>query len=265
MSTQRSPLGLDEAASARGSPRKEQDFRGSAILHQQRRLKQATQFAHKDSADLLPLDQLWRLGTSKDLQPHNVIQRRLLGGSPVKESCGLAQVPHLCGQGAQSPNEETRQPKLHDEDPSPVSNQLLPTKQPEETAVDGWRGHVLLVPCKVGTRDICAKLCTERQVNLISKACVKKLGLQATNGPHEKIVVDIELGGESLTCKAVIQDDDTVEFCMGLETLVSLKTCIDLERGVLKTPTQEIPFMSSPSPRQTMEKMTEAVGNPSEQ
>lgn len=42
-------------------------LRDKAVLHQQRRLKQATQFSHKDSADLLPLDGLKRLGTSKDL------------------------------------------------------------------------------------------------------------------------------------------------------------------------------------------------------
>lgn len=42
-------------------------LRDKAVLHQQRRLKQATLFTHKDSADLLPLDGLKRLGTSKDL------------------------------------------------------------------------------------------------------------------------------------------------------------------------------------------------------
>lgn len=42
-------------------------MRDKAIMHQQRRLKQATQFSHKDSADLLPLDGLKRMGTSKDL------------------------------------------------------------------------------------------------------------------------------------------------------------------------------------------------------
>uniref|UniRef100_A0A8D0HJD7 Nuclear receptor interacting protein 2 n=1 Tax=Sphenodon punctatus TaxID=8508 RepID=A0A8D0HJD7_SPHPU len=57
---------------------REVELRNKAILQQQRRLKQATQFVHKDSADLLPLDGLKRLGTSKDLQPHSVVQRRLL-------------------------------------------------------------------------------------------------------------------------------------------------------------------------------------------
>ncbi|KAG9471335.1 hypothetical protein GDO78_015131 [Eleutherodactylus coqui] len=223
MSFQKPRLGLGEDANVRGTPRKEQDFRGSAILHQQRRLKQAHQFVHKDSADLLPLDQLRRLGTSKDLQPHSVIQRRLMGGSPIKETSGLAQLPHQCGQGAQSSDVETKPAKLHNEDPSPVSNQLLTSKQPEQMVAESWRGQALLVPCKAGTWDICVKLSTERQENLISTACVKRLGLQATNGPEEKMTVDIELGGATLTCKVTIVDDDSFEFCMGLETLISLK------------------------------------------
>ncbi|EMP39693.1 Nuclear receptor-interacting protein 2 [Chelonia mydas] len=45
----------------------EVELQDKAILQQKRRLKQATQFVHKDSADLLPLDGLKRLGTSKDL------------------------------------------------------------------------------------------------------------------------------------------------------------------------------------------------------
>ncbi|XP_072528591.1 nuclear receptor-interacting protein 2 [Salminus brasiliensis] len=63
------------------SKKNEVDLRDKAIMHQQRRLKQATQFTHKDSADLLPLDGLKRLGTSKDLQPHSIVQRRLLEGN----------------------------------------------------------------------------------------------------------------------------------------------------------------------------------------
>uniref|UniRef100_A0A8C7EC39 Nuclear receptor-interacting protein 2 n=1 Tax=Nothoprocta perdicaria TaxID=30464 RepID=A0A8C7EC39_NOTPE len=62
----------------------ELELRNKAILQQKRRLKQATQFVHKDSADLLPLDGLTRLGTSKDLQPHSVVQRRLVEGNLTK-------------------------------------------------------------------------------------------------------------------------------------------------------------------------------------
>uniref|UniRef100_A0A665WPU2 Uncharacterized protein n=1 Tax=Echeneis naucrates TaxID=173247 RepID=A0A665WPU2_ECHNA len=49
----------------------------AASLRQQRRLKQAIQFLHKDSADLLPLDGLKKLGTSTQ-GPHHILQKRLL-------------------------------------------------------------------------------------------------------------------------------------------------------------------------------------------
>lgn len=48
------------------SGRKDGDLREAASLRQQRRMKQAVQFIHKDSADLLPLDGLKKLGSSKD-------------------------------------------------------------------------------------------------------------------------------------------------------------------------------------------------------
>lgn len=77
MSTRKScplPLGQgdQEEKQSEGTPDLERqecemELRNKAILQQKRRLKQATQFVHKDSADLLPLDGLTRLGTSKDL------------------------------------------------------------------------------------------------------------------------------------------------------------------------------------------------------
>ncbi|KAE8582744.1 hypothetical protein XENTR_v10020232 [Xenopus tropicalis] len=95
--------GLGRDTQNRDSPKREKDLRGSAILHQQRRLKQATQFVHQDSADLLPLDQLRRLGTSKDLQPHSVIQRRLMGGSLSIESDNPVFPTSPCNRGRDAP------------------------------------------------------------------------------------------------------------------------------------------------------------------
>eukprot|EP00061_Rhincodon_typus_P018607 g47836.t1 len=48
--------------------RQQMDIREAASLRQQRRMKQAVQFIHKDSADLLPLDGLKKLGTSKETE-----------------------------------------------------------------------------------------------------------------------------------------------------------------------------------------------------
>ncbi|XP_031754307.1 nuclear receptor-interacting protein 3 isoform X3 [Xenopus tropicalis] len=153
--------GLGRDTQNRDSPKREKDLRGSAILHQQRRLKQATQFVHKDSADLLPLDQLQRLGTSKDLQPHSVIQRRLMGGSLSIESDNPVFPTSPCNRGRDAPpqGDET----------------IQPTKLGEETP-GGWKEQALLIPCKVCGHDARAKLCTEHQQNLISRSCTERLG-----------------------------------------------------------------------------------------
>lgn len=91
--------------------RKETDMREAASLRQQRRMKQAVQFIHKDSADLLPLDGLKKLGSSKDTVsprgrarlgiPARGGQSPSLCGLPGPAHCGFhlvtARAPALCG------------------------------------------------------------------------------------------------------------------------------------------------------------------------
>ncbi|XP_036008143.1 nuclear receptor-interacting protein 2 isoform X5 [Mus musculus] len=166
-----------EARRDEGDSRKEQEasLRDRAHLSQQRQLKQATQFLHKDSADLLPLDSLKRLGTSKDL----------------------------------------------------CQDQML------RVAVD-----------------------TGTQHNQISAGCLRRLGLgkrvpKAPGGdvapepPTQVEQLELELGQETVACSAQVVDVDSPEFCLGLQTLLSLKCCIDLDRGVLrlKAPFSELPFL----------------------
>lgn len=65
-------------------------MREAASLRQQRRMKQAVQFIHKDSADLLPLDGLKKLGSSKDtVSP----RRRARLGLPVRGHLPAAPFP----------------------------------------------------------------------------------------------------------------------------------------------------------------------------
>lgn len=88
-----------------GDRGREAELRGRARLSQQRRLRQATQFLHKDSADLLPLDGLKRLGTSKDWvrPPSPLPSLGRLGPPPFSGSAGRVQTPSLqtpaCPQG----------------------------------------------------------------------------------------------------------------------------------------------------------------------
>ncbi|XP_053110625.1 nuclear receptor-interacting protein 2 isoform X3 [Hemicordylus capensis] len=154
----------------------EAELWSKTMLQQNRHLKQATQFVHKDSADLLPLDGLKRLGTSKDL-----CQGRLLK-AVVNTGC---------------------------------------------------------------------------QHNLISRSCLKHLGLQEVPTSFQnahpcpsRVVgqverVEVQFGQEMVQCSALVVDDEMLDFCLGFQTLLSLKTCIDLDEGVLqlKSLGQELPFI----------------------
>ncbi|XP_049977923.1 testis-expressed protein 52 isoform X4 [Alexandromys fortis] len=183
----------DEGDSRRGQ---EASLRDRAHLSQQRRLKQATQFLHKDSADLLPLDSLKRLGTSKD----------------------LAQIPS------------------HD------SGRTSETQRP-----------ALLVNCKCQDQMLRVAVNTGMQHNQISAGCLRRLGKvpKAPGGdlapgpPSQVEELELELGQGTVACSAQVVDVDSPEFCLGLQTLLSLKCCIDLDRGVLrlKAPFSELPFL----------------------
>uniref|UniRef100_A0A8D1LKL6 Aspartic peptidase DDI1-type domain-containing protein n=1 Tax=Sus scrofa TaxID=9823 RepID=A0A8D1LKL6_PIG len=219
------PEAPKEAGNA-GSRAQEAELRGPAQLSQQRRLRQATQFLHKDSADLLPLDSLKRLGTSKDWQPHSVIQRRLVEGSqsrPAGES-PLAQ--------ALTHSQESR-------------------RRPSKT-----ERLALLVNCKCRDQVLRVAVDTGTHYNQISAGCLSRLGLgkrvlgapggDLTPGPPAQVAqLELQLGQETVVCSAQVVDVERPELCLGLQTLLSLQCCIDLEHGVLrlKAPFPELPFL----------------------
>ncbi|XP_053411662.1 nuclear receptor-interacting protein 2 isoform X2 [Nycticebus coucang] len=214
----------DEGDTRRGQ---EAELQDGTHLSQQRRLKQATQFLHKDSADLLPLDSLKRLGTSKDLQPHSVIQRRLV---------------------------EVNQSRVQGE--SPLVQALIHGKESRKTS----RTEIpaLLVNCKCRDQLLRVAVDTGTQYNQISTGCLSRLGLgkkvlKAPVGdvtlepPTQVEQLELQLGQETVACSAQVVDVESPEFCLGLQTLLSLKCCIDLEHGVLrlKAPCSELPFLPS--------------------
>ncbi|XP_004596395.2 nuclear receptor-interacting protein 2 isoform X2 [Ochotona princeps] len=224
MSTQQEAR-RDEGDTRRRGPEAELP-RDRAPLSQQRRLKQAAQFLHKDSADLLPLDSLKRLGTSKDLQPHSVIQRRLVEGNQswLQRKSPLAQAP-IHGQ-------ESR---------GNTSGTLLPA---------------LLVSCKCQDQLLRVAVDTGAPHNQVSSACLSRLGLGrrvlkgpggdlAPEPPSQVEQLELQLGQETVACTAQVVDAEGPDLCLGLQTLLSLKCCIDLEQGVLrlKAASSELPFL----------------------
>ncbi|NWT61443.1 NRIP3 protein, partial [Erythrocercus mccallii] len=134
--------------------RKEVEIREAASLRQQRRMKQAVQFIHKDSADLLPLDGLKKLGTSKDTQPHNILQKRLM-------ETNLSKFRGSRGSWAPKGDLSSQTNKL---------NETSSGKTEDE--------ELIVVSCQCAGKELKAVVDTGSQHNLMSSACLDRLGLK---------------------------------------------------------------------------------------
>lgn len=253
---------MSEAAGEKG----ELAIRDKAIVHQQRRLKQAARFTHKDSADLLPLDGLKRLGTSKDLQPHSIVQRRLLEGN----------VPRLKGEAREvntrvrspladvktRPAGEAEERSESTADDSTEERESLSerSEEEEESSESGARRtgeraplSCLQVHCKCSDTDVRASINTGSRHNHISSSCCHRLGLVPTKevspcGVTNSVMdLRLQLGSQTLQCSACVEDDDTFELCLGLQTLMELKCCLDLDDRVLRLPDsgEELRFINT--------------------
>ncbi|XP_026882779.2 nuclear receptor-interacting protein 2 [Electrophorus electricus] len=267
-------------------PRKsETDLRDKAIMHQQRRLKQATQFTHKDSADLLPLDGLKRLGTSKDLQPHSIVQRRLLEGniprlrreapdapahvrSPLVDSKDLGETEEKSestvddsAEERESPEESERslrsEEEEEEEEDEEEEEEELKQKQGEQTEREGEHQRAsalsaLMVQCKCGDAEVKVSVNTGSQHNQISTTCCRRLGLKASlksKALCEVSPILLQFGKQRVECAAQVVEDEASELCLGLQTLLELKCCVDLNTRVLRLhgSGEELPFLETPA------------------
>ncbi|XP_040894889.1 nuclear receptor-interacting protein 3-like [Toxotes jaculatrix] len=215
----------------------------AATLRQQRRLKQAIQFLHKDSADLLPLDGLKKLGTSKQGQPHHILQKRLL---EAKLSRGRM---NMCGV---TPNNggillRCSQLNLHDDE--------------EEEEKD-----FIYVPGKCLGQEVSVLIDTGCKLNLMSSLTVERLGLKElveenkteTDGfPFQrKFCVDglikelsLSMGQLRIMCSFAILESNRPLMSLGNKTLRSLKCVIDTEKQMLvfgKTVREQVQFAKKP-------------------
>ncbi|XP_003972801.1 nuclear receptor-interacting protein 2 [Takifugu rubripes] len=244
-------------------------IRDKAILHQQRRLKQATQFTHKDSADLLPLDGLKRLGTSKDLQPHSIVQRRLLEGNitrlrgEARDASARVRSPLADPKDGQADAEErsesTADDSTEERESLEESERSLRSDEEDDSSEAAARQTAqkteltaLVVQCKCCETEIKASINTGSQHNHISTSCCQRLGLvpkQASSpcGALSSVLgLKLQLGTQMVQCSAHVKEDETSELCLGLQTLLELKCCLDLCNKVLKLQggDEELPFLS---------------------
>ncbi|OCT83593.1 hypothetical protein XELAEV_18021735mg [Xenopus laevis] len=226
------------------SGRKDADLRDAATIRQQRRMKQAVQFIHKDSADLLPLDGMKKLGASKDTQPHNILQRRLLDTNLSKLR-------------------SNRSPWTPKNDVSAQSKKLNQVKSvnPRKSEED----DMIYVCCQCAGMEVRALIDTSCQYSLIPAPCLDRLGLkehfrlykkeeEPPSLPYSvKAIGQVErvavmLGGATVECTAIVIDNNDRNLSLGLQTLKSLKCVINLEKNnieVGQTDKDIIPFISN--------------------
>ncbi|XP_026221487.1 nuclear receptor-interacting protein 3 [Anabas testudineus] len=200
----------------------------AAALRQQRRLKQAIQFLHKDSADLLPLDGLKKLGTSKQGQPHHILQKRLL---ETKMSRGRM---NMCGV------------KPNNGDVLLSCNQLNLNKDDDDEEEEDF----ICVACKCLGQEMNVLIDTGCKLNLMSSLTVERLGLKElveenkmeTEGFQfqRKICVDghiselsLSIGQLRIMCSFAIVESNRPLISLGNKTLKSLKCVIDTEKHML--------------------------------
>nr|XP_020449092.1 nuclear receptor-interacting protein 3 [Monopterus albus] len=215
----------------------------AATLRQQRRLKQAIQFLHRDSADLLPLDGLKKLGTSKQGQPHHILQKRLLEAKRPRgrmNMCGVTPTSGgllLSGSCFSSHEDEDKE----DED-------------------------LIYVPCKCLGQEMNVLIDTGCRLNLMSSLTMERLSLQElveenkleTDGfPFQrKLCVGgyikqliLTIGQLRVVCSFTILENNRPLMSLGTKTLKSLKCVIDTEKQMLVFGTsvkEQIQFVKKP-------------------
>ncbi|XP_071347470.1 nuclear receptor-interacting protein 3-like [Trachinotus anak] len=199
----------------------------AAALRQQRRLKQAIQFLHKDSADLLPLDGLKKLGTSTQGQPHHILQKRLL---EAKLSRGRMT---MCGVTTNNGGVL-------------LSCSHLNSHEDEEEEEEDF----IYVPCKYLGQEVNLLIDTGCKLNLMSSLTVERLGLKELVDENKmemegfpfqrQLCVDGHIKELSLTigqlrimCSFAIVESNRPLMSLGNKTLKSLKCVIDTEKQML--------------------------------
>ncbi|XP_059904512.1 nuclear receptor-interacting protein 2 [Gadus macrocephalus] len=121
-----------------------------------------------------------------------------------------------------------------------------PAKTGEGTASPPPPLAALVVQCKCCEGDVRASIDTGCQHNHISSFCCRRLGLVPEQGSAGPTVrgLRLQLGTQRVHCSAYVKDDEVSELCLGLQTLLELKCCVDLSGRVLRLQGsgEELPF-----------------------
>nr|XP_038036038.1 nuclear receptor-interacting protein 3 isoform X1 [Anas platyrhynchos] len=181
---------------------------------------------------------------SQERQPHNILQRRLMETNLSKLRSS---------RGSWTPKSDI----------SAQTNKLNQTKLGSSRKVEDE--EFIVVSCQCAGKELKAVVDTGSQHNLMSSACLDRLGLkehlealpseeEAISLPRNQRVIGqiahlvLTVGAVRVECAALVVEDNEKSFSFGLQTLKSLKCVINMEKHQLvlgKTDRAEIPFVDS--------------------
>ncbi|XP_035746921.1 nuclear receptor-interacting protein 3 [Egretta garzetta] len=179
-------------------------------------------------------------------QPHNILQKRLM-------ETNLSKLRN--SRGSWTPKSDI----------SVQTNKLNQTKQGSSGKTEDE--ELIVVSCQCAGKELKAVVDTGSQHNLMSSACLDRLGLKehlkALPGEDEMVSLPckvraigrieglaLTVGAVPVECTALVVEDHEKPFSFGLQTLKSLKCVINMEKHHLvlgKTDREEIPFVGSGS------------------
>ncbi|KAJ0056935.1 hypothetical protein NL108_000743, partial [Boleophthalmus pectinirostris] len=180
-------------------------------------------------------------------QPHSIVQRRLLEGN-ITRLKGEARDPNTRVRSpladtndkpttdAEERSESTADDSTEERESLEESEKSLRSDEEDDCSEAGARQTVekhalsnLQVQCKCCEADVRVSINTGSQHNHISSSCCQRLGLVPTKdgspcGVSSSVTgLRLQMGSKMLQCSAYVEDDETFELCLGLQTLMELK------------------------------------------
>ncbi|CAG5927368.1 unnamed protein product [Menidia menidia] len=209
-------------------------------------------------------------------QPHSIVQRRLLEGnitrlrgeardlssrvrSPLADTKeGPADVEERSESTAEDSTEEResleeseRSLRSDEEDDNSEAGAGRSAEKPQSTDGPALL-TALVVQCKCRQTEVKASINTGSLHNHISTSCCQRLGLVPSQdgsscGVGSSVTdLQLQLGRQTVQCSAYVKEDEAFELCLGLQTLLELKCCLDLGSRALRLRGcgQELPFLN---------------------
>ncbi|XP_014855279.1 PREDICTED: nuclear receptor-interacting protein 2 [Poecilia mexicana] len=210
-------------------------------------------------------------------QPHSIVQRRLLEGnitrlrgeardatarvrSPLADSKdGPTDTEERSESTADDSTEEResleeseRSLRSDEEDDNSEAGARHSAEKPESTD-SSTRLTALIIQSKCCETEVKASINTGSLHNHISTSCCQRLGLvpikdSSPCGATSSVTgLQLQLGRQTIQCSAYVKEDEASELCLGLQTLLELKCCLDLNSRVLKLQGcgDELPFLNT--------------------